>query len=73
MIPEPINPLPKLTIKGESSAFNVSVRGWAFILIIATGCYMSIAQIKIEEPFYSLILLVAGFYFGQKNKEGQTK
>jgi hypothetical protein len=68
-------PLPELKFKEapESKAFNVSLRGWVCLLVVATICYMSIAQIEIKEPLYTLGGMVIGYYFAQSKKTGNDK
>lgn len=53
---------------GESHLARVSVRAWAFLLLIITVCGMSIMGIKVEEPLYTLVGMAAGLYFGQKTQ-----
>ena len=55
-------------VRGESVLCNVSVRGWLVLIIIGTASYMAVRQITIVEPYYSLVMLAAGFYFGQASK-----
>lgn len=50
----------------ESHLARVSVRAWAFLILIITVCGMSVAGIKVEEPLYTLVGMAAGLYFGQK-------
>lgn len=50
----------------ESHIVRVSVRAWAFLILIITVCGMSITGIKVEEPLYTLVGMAAGLYFGQK-------
>lgn len=50
----------------ESKIFGVSLRGWLSLLIIGTACAMAFLGREIEEPLYSLVMFVAGMYFGQK-------
>jgi hypothetical protein len=54
--------------RSESHLFNLSVRGFLTIIVFGTASYMAVKQIKIDEPYYSLVFLVAGFYFGQATK-----
>lgn len=58
----------RLTDKGESKAFNVSVRAWICLIVVTTVCFMSIWQIEIKEPLYTLAGMVIGYYFAQKEK-----
>ncbi len=55
-------------ISSDSRIFNCSVRSIIALLVVGTVCYMSIAVIKIEEPLYTLVGMVVGFYMGQYNK-----
>ena len=52
----------------ESSLFGVSVRGWITIFMIVTVCAMSVMMREVKEPLYSLVLMAAGFYLGQKSQ-----
>lgn len=65
----------------ESHLFGTSTRGWIVLCVVVTACFHEWAILiqsvvgkvpvpKIEEPFYSILFLVVGYYFGQKN---QTK
>lgn len=67
----------------ESHIGGVSVRGWIVVMAISTICahelsilgwafFTKSAVPKVEEPFYSLLMLVVGYYFGQKTQP-QTK
>ena len=53
----------------QSTIFGVSVRAWIVVEIMTTVCAMAVFEIQIEEPLYSLALLAAGFYFGQKTSK----
>jgi len=50
----------------ESKLFGVSVRGWITVLMVFTVCAMSFLAKEVKEPLYSLVLMAAGFYLGQK-------
>lgn len=52
----------------ESHLFNMSVRAWIALMVVGTVCYMSIAQIIVKEPLYTLAGLIVGFFFGQAIK-----
>lgn len=52
-----------------SSIMGVSLRGWLAFLLVLTVCGMSVSQIVVEEPLYSLATLAVGFYFGQNIKK----
>lgn len=54
---------------GESMFLGISVRGWLAAVIICTVCGMSFFNVKVQEPLYSLVLVVSAFYFGQKTKK----
>lgn len=54
-----------------SHMFNVSLRGWIALLVVATVCVMSYRQLEIKEPLYTLAGLVVGFYFGQTKPKNQ--
>lgn len=53
----------------ESHLFNISLRGLITLSVVWVAAYMSLAQIKIEEPFYSLLGMVVAYYFGQNSKQ----
>jgi hypothetical protein len=55
------------TVK-ESRIFGVSTRGIITLLIVLTVCGMSAAGRSVEEPLYTMVGLVIGFYFGQREK-----
>lgn len=55
----------------DSKLLGVSVRAWIAIMTIATVCAMQVGGLKVEEPLYSLVLMVAGFYLGQKTTAPQ--
>ena len=57
---------------GESKLGGVSVRGWLAAVIICTVCGMSFCGMKVQEPLYSLVLVISAYYFGQKTKQGPT-
>jgi len=50
----------------HSEIFGVSLRGWVSLILIVTVCAMSIMNIKVEEPLYSLVLTISSFYFGHQ-------
>ena len=52
--------------KPESSLLGTSLRGWLALILVATVCGMSAAQVPITEPIYTLVVVAVGFYFGQK-------
>ena len=51
----------------ESKIFGVSVRGWLAIATVLTLCGMAVFQIKVDEPFYTIVISIVSFYFGQKS------
>lgn len=53
----------------ESKILGVSLRGWLALIIIATACSMAFIGKKVDEPLYSLVMFVAGMYFGQKTSQ----
>ena len=53
----------------ESRILGVSLRGWLSVMIIGTACAMTILMREIKEPLYSLVMFVAGIYFGQKTQK----
>lgn len=57
----------------ESSFFGVSWRGVLALIVILTVCAMSLMGIKIEEPLYTLVLVVSSAYFGSKVTNGAKK
>ena len=54
----------------ESKLFGVSWRGVLAFLVIMTVCAMSYVGQKVEEPLYSLVLVVSSAYFGSKITNG---
>lgn len=57
------------SVVDHSTAFGISIRGWIAIAVILTVCGMSIGQIDIKEPLYTLAGLIVGFYYGQNPKK----
>ena len=51
----------------ESKIFGMSVRAFIAMTICMTLCIMTLAEMKIVEPFYSVSVFVIGFFFGQKS------
>lgn len=49
----------------DSKIFDVSVRSLLTLLVVATVCLMSVWGLKIEEPLYTLVGMIVGYYFGQ--------
>ena len=52
----------------ESQIASVSVRAWICLLVIGTVCVMGLKMMKVEEPLYTLSIVIIGFYFGQNSK-----
>ena len=50
----------------ESRFLGVSWRGILAFFVILTVCGMSYIGKKVEEPLYSLVLVVSSAYFGSK-------
>lgn len=50
----------------ESQLFGVSIRGWLAVLTVMTLCVMAFMKIKVDEPFYTIVISIVSFYFGQK-------
>lgn len=50
----------------ESNILGVSFRGILALVVILTVCVLSYRGIKVEEPLYSLVLVVSSAYFGSK-------
>lgn len=56
----------------DSQIVGISVRGWIAMITVLTVCFMQAFGMKVEEPLYSLVLMVAGFYLGQKTQTPQV-
>lgn len=54
---------------GDSSLFNVTIRGWIVLLLVLTVCVMSGLGKEVVEPLYGLAYLATGYYFGQKTQK----
>lgn len=52
----------------ESHFFGLSIRSLITLIVVSTASYMAIEQIEIKEPYYSLINMVVGYFFGQSVK-----
>lgn len=50
----------------DSSIYDVSVRAWLVVMIVATVCGMCAFGREVGEPLYTLVLISTSFYFGQK-------
>lgn len=67
----------------ESQVGGVSIRGWIVVMVMGTLCLRELVTVwfamrgmmiaKVEEPFYSVIMVLVGYYFGQKTQQTQTK
>lgn len=57
---------------GDSKILGVSVRAWITVLLVSTVCSMSLAEIEVKEPLYSLAGMAVGFYLGQKIQKDQN-
>lgn len=55
----------------ESKVFGVSVRGWLAATAVITLCATVLLQIDVKEPFYTVVISIVSFYFGQKNSAQQ--
>jgi len=53
---------------GDSQLFGVSVRGWLAVEIVTAVVVLSLMQIIVQEPLYTLAALSVGFYFGNAKK-----
>jgi len=47
---------------------RMSLRGFIALLIVFTVCVMSSFGNKIEEPLYTLVGMVIGYYYAQDKK-----
>lgn len=52
----------------ESKFLGISIRGWLAIITVLTLCVMSFLGKKVEEPFYTIVISIVSFYFGQARK-----
>jgi hydrogenase/urease accessory protein HupE len=70
---------PKPPLPVESELFQVSIRAWLVTLFAITLCAREVAIVAqfvvmgmpiaaAQEPFYSIVVFVTGFYFGQKKQ-----
>lgn len=60
----------------ESKILGVSFRGILALVVIAVVCAMSYMGKKVDEPLYTLVLVVSSAYFGSKgmpNGNGEKK
>lgn len=55
-----------------SHIFNLSLRGWICIMLVATVCFMSVSDIAVKEPLYTLVGMAMGYYFAQDKKKQST-
>lgn len=61
--------LATLPIADTSTLFNVSIRGWLAVIAVLTVCAMSLLNITVTEPLYTLSVGIVAFYFGQNTKK----
>lgn len=52
----------------ESHVFNMSLRGFVTLIVVTTVCVMAYQGKTIEEPLYTLVGMVVGYFFGQQTK-----
>ena len=52
----------------HSRIWGVSLRGWVTLIIVYTVCLMSLFQMDVKEPLYTLAGMVIGYYFAQEKK-----
>jgi len=57
----------------ESKFFGISIRGWLAVLTVLTLCVMAFLGKKVEEPFYTVVISIVSFYFGQAQKSTGDK
>lgn len=53
----------------HSRIWGVSLRGWVTLIIVYTVCLMSLFQMDVKEPLYTLAGMVIGYYFAQEKKQ----
>jgi len=51
----------------ESNVLGVSIRGWLAVVTVLTLCIMAYLGKKVDEPFYTIVISIVSFYFGQKS------
>jgi len=49
--------------------FNLSARALIALLVIVTVCTMSMLEVVIEEPLYTLAGMIVAYYYGQNQKQ----
>jgi hypothetical protein len=54
--------------KSESHFFGLSVRGLITLSLVWTVCGLAVFEKTVEEPLYTLVGMVAAYYFGQNSK-----
>jgi hypothetical protein len=59
--------------KDNSKIFGVSLRGIITLIVVLTVCVMSIGQLEVREPLYTLAGMVIGYYFAQSQSNKQNK
>ena len=47
---------------------RMSLRGFIALIIVFTVCTLSATGTKIEEPLYTLVGMVIGYYYAQDKK-----
>ena len=52
---------------GESNILGVSFRCVIALAVIGTVCIMAYVGKKVDEPLYSLVLIISGAYFGKSS------
>jgi len=58
----------------ESRIQGVSIRGWIAVILVLTVCGMSVLQIDVKEPMYTLVVMAVSFYLGSRqNSKSQEK
>lgn len=55
----------------QSQILRISVRAWVCLLLVLTVCAMSLLDVEIKEPLYTLAGSAVGFYFGGGNNKRQ--
>jgi len=69
MADEPVKQLEPESIVGDSKAFGVTIHAWIALGTVYTILLMSVLDIKISEPLYTIGGMVVAFYFGQKKQQ----
>ena len=71
-------PQPPINHRREFSSSNiagVSVRAWLSILLTVTVCAMSLMNLEVKEPLYTLVGMAVAYYLGssQGSKKSEPK